>query len=994
MAKQIKWTYYGHGTEQDAEQTTEQDTEQTTEQNKEQDTETKHEVKFVTGGVATEEIPSQYVEDGKYAVEPEDPEADGYLFLGWCSDEELNNCFEFKETPIEKDTTLYAYWYNETDKTDTDGDSFDDEYEKLLGLDPESNDTDGDGLLDYDELYYELNADPCVFDIDDNGISDGDEDFDEDGLTNKEEFDMETAPDCADTDDDGLMDGEEVFKFKTNPLEADTDGDNVTDGKEIELGTDPLVFNNSFDLKAEFNKGDVEAADITMSVEVNSVSGEQIESFDLEPVVNDTLFPTSIPGYMGCAYNISMSGNFDEATLTFTYDVSDYDYDELDPVIYYFNEEEQRLEELETTVNGNRASAKTPHFSTYILINRVVYEKSRVWVDTWDIEDGDVVVDDKYDNVAMILVIDDSTSMKKNDPYNKRLTIAKSLINSMPRNSKAAVTRFQTLYKTLVYMTDNKRELIDCLNTTNFISKSKGDDEMGLFGSINERSDMYFTLNGVFSEFSIFNNLSDNTKKVIVLITDGIATDSKNPGTVEVAYDTAERNNISIYTIGLGDNEKKKFEDTLIPLSDATGGLFYNVDDEIQLKRLFNHMMKKKTSVIDLELDSDHDGISDYYEEHLPRFNGVKMNLDKNNPDTDGDGLKDGEEIENIEYVYNSDKTKVTVYGKMKSDPTAIDSDGDGLLDNEPTKDSNGVIIAPKDNKPLVSNEHYNMWKEYIKEMQTGSIATGYASKGSQEILGEILEKIPNETIKKYVKKKMTEILEGTREFVINNEEEVDSWLNENEEDIRYVVMLVKEKCTGETAAEVGACILNFVQDNCQQGYHSIPETWQKNYGYTRLYDDVFRVGSNMDVYSSDVIVDGKTYVLWLWKGDYWNLGTGAEIGLYTTAKESTSSNPADANAHFDAVNFNLPMQLSLFQYPGTQNRRTYFNWKPSAPQWWITGFNSRYSNPIPDLLLSVGKIDFSSHPEMGKEFENDLLDKNTVNDAIYSDGYLWILWR
>ena len=47
--------------------------------------------------------------------------------------------------------------------------------------------------------------------------------------------------------------------------------------------------------------------------------------------------------------------------------------------------------------------------------------------------------------------------------------------------------------------------------------------------------------------------------------------------------------------------------------------------------------------------------------------------------------------------------------------------------------------------------------------------------------------------------------------------------------------------------------------------------------------------------------------------------------------------NPADANAHFDAVDFNLPMQLSLFQYPGTQNRRTYFNWKPSAPQWWVS---------------------------------------------------------
>ncbi len=336
-------------------------------------------------------------------------------------------------------------------------------------------------------------------------------------------------------------------------------------------------------------------------------------------------------------------------------------------------------------------------------------------------------------------------------------------------------------------------ELLEYINDMQIVFLDM--DMPELDGAVGETSDMYFALNGVFPEFS--GSVSDNTKKVIVLITDGIATDSENSGTVGAVYGTAKRKNISIYTIGLGDNEKKNFEDTLIPLSDAT--------------------------------------------------------------------------------------TK--------------DSDDDGLLDNEPIKDSNGEIIAPKDNKPLWPNEYYNMWKEYIKEMQTGTIATGYASKGSQEILEEILEKLPEEQDKKYV----------------------------------------KEKCTGETAAKVGACILNFVQDDCQQGYHSLPETWQKNYGYTKLYDDVFGVGSNMDDMQSDVSVDGKTYVLWLWKGDYWNLGTGAEIGLYTTAKESTSSNPADANAHFDAVDFNLPMQLSLFQYPGTQNRRTYFNWKPSAPQWWVS---------------------------------------------------------
>ena len=67
-------------------------------------------------------------------------------------------------------------------------------------------------------------------------------------------------------------------------------------------------------------------------------------------------------------------------------------------------------------------------------------------------------------------------------------------------------------------------------------------------------------------------------------------------------------------------------------------------------------------------------------------FNGVKIELDKYNPDTDGDGIKDGEEIV-LKYKYNADKTKVMVTGKMvKGDPSKKDTDGDGYIDS---KDSN-----------------------------------------------------------------------------------------------------------------------------------------------------------------------------------------------------------------------------------------------------------------------------------------------------------------
>ncbi|MDZ4763514.1 MAG: protein kinase [Chloroflexota bacterium] len=65
------------------------------------------------------------------------------------------------------------------------------------------------------------------------------DDLDGDGLSNARESTLETFPDLADTDEDGLSDGDEVRVWLTNPLNRDTDGDTLTDGEEVDLGTDP-----------------------------------------------------------------------------------------------------------------------------------------------------------------------------------------------------------------------------------------------------------------------------------------------------------------------------------------------------------------------------------------------------------------------------------------------------------------------------------------------------------------------------------------------------------------------------------------------------------------------------------------------------------------------------------------------------------------------------------------------------------------------------------
>jgi len=54
---------------------------------------------------------------------------------------------------------------------------------------------------------------------------------------------------------------------------------------------------------------------------------------------------------------------------------------------------------------------------------------------------------------------------------------------------------------------------------------------------------------------------------------------------------------------------------------------------------------------------------------------------------------------------------------------------------------------------------------------------------------------------------------------------------------------------------------------------------------------------------------DQKSYVLWVWKGDYWNLQSGAEMGLYVYDKTIANT------PHYNSVDFELPMTLSLYNY-------------------------------------------------------------------------------
>ena len=78
------------------------------------------------------------------------------------------------------------------------------------------------------------------FGFDPNDPSDAALDTDGDGLSNLEEFNLDTKPLQADSDFDTLSDGDEQNVYGTDPLLRDTDGDLIDDDYEVVNGLDPL----------------------------------------------------------------------------------------------------------------------------------------------------------------------------------------------------------------------------------------------------------------------------------------------------------------------------------------------------------------------------------------------------------------------------------------------------------------------------------------------------------------------------------------------------------------------------------------------------------------------------------------------------------------------------------------------------------------------------------------------------------------------------------
>ena len=681
------------------------------------------------------EVPKpQVVSSGAVATRPDDPIMEGYQFLGWFAnknEKDWTNTYKF-DTPVTADITLYAFWVNLTKDTDLDGLS--DELEAYLGTDKKKIDTDGDSLTDYQEVTI-LGTNPLKIDSDNNSVSDFDEDYDKDGITNGVEFELKTNPIVEDSDGDGLKDGDEVNLYSTSPIKRDTDDDGAEDGWEILNSFDPCAANATFDIAVK-SEGVSDVNPVAASVELNVV-GDQVVTLDVAPVSSyeNPLISEAIPGYLGRAYDFSIDGGISSAELTFEYNTElGVIGDDFQPRIYYFNDETGCLEELEnqTVVNG-KVSAETTHFSTYILLNKVEFDK------VWEAEIKPPAIDEEgnAESMDVVIVVDYSKSMNNNDPDQTFKILSKNFISKLRDNiDQAAIVKFIAKATLVQGLTTDKNSLNTAIDSIEY------DDARGEYSGTNG-SDGYH---------QALEQLKGSTakSKYIIFITDGI--DNHSSYRYDDLINESVEMGVTAYTIGMGFASDYTLQD----LADGTGGKYYRATTDINMEdpKLDEVFEKIENETMELTIDSNSDGIPDFYNKMIKDgtlrlsngsacFAGYDFNYDKDgNPsdDYDGDGLKNGEEI----LLMDGFAEGLGTYLYMASDPTLVHSDGDGMDDYTEVKQGTNplkVEIAKEDIDELMDDEKYSYGQEvgvfdenFIKKADITALSAIYQVCNRKEI--------------------------------------------------------------------------------------------------------------------------------------------------------------------------------------------------------------------------------------------------------------------
>ena len=303
----------------------------------------------------------------------------------------------------------------------------------------------------------------------------------------------------------------------------------------------------------------------------SNVSDEQAQSLKIEQETANSYYINDTVGAIGSAYNFSMTGEFDSAEISFEFD-SDLLLDpDFDPVIYWFDEEEQELVPLTTTVTGSVASAEVEHFSMYILTNRTEYLDSFTWYDTF--------TRTNYSNIKSVFVISDCESLGSGvngqniDTTYRRLDYARQIAASLPTSSLTMTIKYGDYIFSYEEGMYNPGDINTHINTLNFQTNIT-DNQDSLPDNV-----VRFAINHYLSD------TNDNCMKIVFLITDGKA----NHEIHQFTLDAIAQNNVRVFTVDIGSNTQAKLE-YLKHFAEVSNGYYCDATQTGGIQKLIDQM--------------------------------------------------------------------------------------------------------------------------------------------------------------------------------------------------------------------------------------------------------------------------------------------------------------------------------------------------------------------------------------------------------------------
>ncbi len=240
-------------------------------------------------------------------------------------------------------------------------------------------DSDLDELSDIWELTYFCDL-----------IRDGTQDWDKDGLTEKQEHDLGTHPKKIDTDGDGMPDGWEVthnlnplvddsngdpdfdnltnieeFGHKTDPRDPDTDNDEMPDGWETDYGFNPLLDDADLDPDLDDLDNLSEYLNHTNPLDEDTDDDQMPDGWEvnhgLAPLLDDSMLDLDMDSYSNYREYIAGSNPDDDTDIPIFETILESFSQGHFKVLPWLNHDEQKWLVSETNAHTIKYAAETQY---------------------------------------------------------------------------------------------------------------------------------------------------------------------------------------------------------------------------------------------------------------------------------------------------------------------------------------------------------------------------------------------------------------------------------------------------------------------------------------------------------------------------------------------------------------------------------------------------------------------------------------------------------